>query len=434
MDAEPRRGVSRAVWVSAAVVSGGILLMLQACLGTGEAPAPPPPAAPQRISSPEALAPFFAALGALDGKTARQPVRVLQIGDSHTANDSLSGRLRERLQARFGASGRGWLPAGIPYKYYRPRLVSVGESGWQHVKPNDHAEVALGLDAIAAESQPADAGMTIESTEPAGFDRFAVEYLTRPNGSAFAVTIDDGTPIRVSTAAAATAVARFDLPLDRPARQVELHAVGRPPVVLLGWTVERRTPGIIYENHGTIGATVSLLGQVTPEAVAFELAERRPALLIVAFGTNEGFADDLDAQRYAARFRDNVAALQRAARGTPVLVLGPPDGNRVAHGCTATPCGGSADQDECSWHEPPGLAVVREIERRLAGQQGWAYWDWFAAMGGTCSIDRMTMNDPPLAMPDHVHLSTPGYQTMADLLFGDLMRAYESWRAQPRTS
>jgi lysophospholipase L1-like esterase len=42
---------------------------------------------------------------------------------------------------------------------------------------------------------------------------------------------------------------------------------------------------------------------------------------------------------------------------------------------------------------------------------------------------------PPLAMPDHVHLSSPGYQAMADLLFGDLMRDYEQWKArQPRTS
>ena len=428
MDAEPRRAVGRAAWASLAVLAGGILLLLQACLS--EAPAPPS-AAPRRLYSPEALAPFFAGLAALDGKAARQPVRVLQIGDSHTANDALSGRMRERLQARFGASGRGWMPAGIPYKYYRPHLVSVAESGWRHVKPNDHADVALGLDAVAAESQPPAAGMTIASTEPDGFDRFAVEFLTRPDGPAFTVSVDGGAPVRVSTAAAAAVINRFDLPLDRPARQVELRADGRSPVVLLGWSVERQRPGIIYENHGTIGATVGLLGQMTPEAVSFELGERRPALLIVAFGTNEGFDDDLDAGRYAARFQDNVAALKRAAHGAPVLVLGPADGNRLGHGCAAMPCGTSGD---CAWREPARLAAVRDIQRRVAAQQGWAYWDWFTAMGGICSIDRMSAADPPLAMPDHVHLSSPGYQAMADLLFGDLMGGYEKWKAQPRTS
>jgi lysophospholipase L1-like esterase len=434
MDAEPGRGASSAAWISLVVVAGCVVFLLQACFGTTEAPVPLVPLAPPstRLSSPEALAPFFASLAALDTKQARQPVRILQIGDSHTANDALSGRMREHFQSRFGEAGRGWLPAGIPFKYYRPHLVSVSESGWQHVKPNDHAGVALGLDAIAAVSQPPDAAMVIEGTEARGFDRFGVEFLTQPNGATFTISIDDRSPIRVSTATAVTAIKRVDLPLDHPARQVELRATGRPPVVLLGWTVERQAPGVIYENHGTIGATVGLLGQMTPEAVSFEFSERSPALLIVAFGTNEGFDDDLDLNRYAARFESNVKALQRAANGAPVLILGTPDGNRAARGCPHTSCGST--DDECAWHEPIKLAAVRNIQRRIAAQQHWAYWDWFAAMGGTCSIDRMAQADPPQAMQDHVHLSTPGYRAMADLLFGDLMREYERWKAQQRTS
>ncbi len=432
MNAEPRRGIDRVVWVFLAIVAVGLFFLLQACLDTNGPPPPPPPLAePSRLSSTETLTPFFSALAALDKKQASAPVRILQIGDSHTANDSLSGRLRERFQAQFGAAGRGWLPAGIPFKYYKPRLVTVSESGWRHVKPNDHAGVALGLDAIAAENETPDAVMTIETAEGAGFDRFAVEFLARPNGPAFTVAVDGGNPVRVSTAAAVAAIKTFDLPLGRLAHRVELRVEDRTPVVLLGWTVERQTPGIIYENHGTIGATVGLLDQMTQDAVAFELAERRPALLIVAFGTNEGFDDGLDMTRYSARFEANVEGLRRAAHGAPVLVLGPPDGNRLEHGCTALPCG---TVDNCAWREPAKLAAVRDTQRRVAAQRGWAYWDWFDAMGGTCSIDRMSAANPRQAMPDHVHLSTPGYDGIADLLFGDLMRGYDIWKAQSRTS
>ncbi|HXC27529.1 MAG TPA: GDSL-type esterase/lipase family protein [Stellaceae bacterium] len=430
MDTEKRRrGLGRAAWALPLVFAVGVFVLLVACFHSFEAP-PPPPAEPQRLASPEALAPFFAVL---DNRASPQPLRIMQIGDSHTANDSLSGRMRQHFQGRFGAAGRGWLPAGVPFKYYRPQFVSVGESerGWKHVRPNDHAGIALGLDAVAAESEPRDAVMSLQSTESEGFDRFAVEYLTQPNGSAFTVAVDGGAPARVSTASAVTAVTRFDLPLDRPAHQIELRAEGKPPVALLGWDIERQTPGVVYENHGTIGATVGLLEQMTPEAVSFEFDQRRPALIIVAFGTNEGFDDGLDLDRYAARFRDDVAALRQKAHGVPVLVLGPPNGNRHDHACTAASCGSS---DPCAWNEPEKLAAVRDIERRAAAQNGWVYWDWFGAMGGTCSIDRMGQASPPLAMPDHVHLSTPGYQAMADLLFGDLMRAYETWKAQPRTS
>jgi len=120
MDAEPRRAFGRAAWLSLAGIVIGLVLLLQACLTTRETTAPSL-AAPAHLSSSEALAPFFDALYALEGNAARQPVLVLQIGDSHTANDSLSGRLREQLQGRFGAAGRGWLiaalasrPSGIP--------------------------------------------------------------------------------------------------------------------------------------------------------------------------------------------------------------------------------------------------------------------------------------------------------------------------------
>jgi lysophospholipase L1-like esterase len=42
----------------------------------------------------------------------------------------------------------------------------------------------------------------------------------------------------------------------------------------------------------------------------------------------------------------------------------------------------------------------------------------------------MTLADPALAMPDHVHFSRAGYQSIGDKLFGDLMNAYSDWKAR----
>ncbi|MBV8779728.1 MAG: hypothetical protein JO258_21255 [Alphaproteobacteria bacterium] len=430
MDASRRRALCGAC-AGLAAVAVALGLLLQACFGP-EPPAAalPASAAPSHLVGAEALAPFFAALAS--SASTRQPVRIVQIGDSHTANDAFSGRLRELLQARFGAAGRGWLPAGIPFKYYRPGLVTVSENGWRHVKPADGPDWPLGLDGVAAVSQPPAGSMTLESADAAGFDRFAVEYLTGTDGAAFTVAADGAAPRRVPTAAATSAIRTFALPLDRPARRLELAAEGHAPVVLLGWSAERRGPGVIYENHGTIGATIDLVARMNPGALAVELAERRPGLLVIAFGTNEGFDDRLDPARYGARFAAGVEALGHAAPGVPILILGTPDGNRIAGGCTATSC--QARHDDCAWHPPPNLAAVREVQRSAAARRGWAYWDWYDAMGGRCSIDRMASAEPPLAAPDHVHLTGPGYRAMADLLFGDLMRAYENVKAPPRTT
>jgi len=407
-------------------VLAALLLLCFAAVGPAAAGEPPP------LEGAVALRPFFAALGQLDRRRSRQPVRILQIGDSHTANDAFSGRLRERLQARFGAAGRGWLPAGIPFAYYRPALVRVEEIGWRHLKPGvDTAGVPFGLDGVVAEAVEPGARMILTSTEPEGFDRVAITLVARPGGAPLALHIAGGKSRAVSTAAPHPALRRIAvlLPAGANARKLELSAPRSVGQQVLGWAVERRARGIIYENHGTIGATAALLEKLDPAAVASELAERRPALLVIAFGTNEGFDESLDLGRYALRFRAAVAELAHAARGAAVLVLGPPDGNRLPPGCSkeaAAACG--SRENSCAWAEPRNLAAVRDIQRRAARRQGWAYWDWSAAMGGRCGIDRWLGQEPPLAMPDHVHLNKGGYAATADSLFAALMREYDSWR------
>ena len=62
-------------------------------------------------SGAQSLASFQRSLEQLRaGKLER--VNILQIGDSHTAADHFSGRLRELFQASFGNAGRGMLPPG----------------------------------------------------------------------------------------------------------------------------------------------------------------------------------------------------------------------------------------------------------------------------------------------------------------------------------
>ena len=403
---------------------------------SGAAISPGHAADPERLIGAEKLRPFFLALTALEQNRGHGPIRILQIGDSHTANDSFSGRLRERLQGRFGATGRGWLPAGIPYKYFQPRLVSVSESGWRHLRPSDAGEKPpLGLDAVAAIAAEPDAHMTLTSSDPNGFDRVAIEFIAGPRGQPLTVQVDQNAPVRIATSAPKVLVRRSELLLRRPGHQAELAVSGSPAAEVLGWTVERREKGIIYENHGSVGATIGLLDKLSPAAVSFELADRKPGLLVVAFGTNEGFRDELNLTDYATHFRAAVAGLAKKARGTAVLVIGPPDGNRRPAECSgdaACHADGTVNGGSCVWAAPPKLAEVRAIQRRIAIRQGWAFWDWAAAMGGSCAIDEWLRQDPPLAMPDHVHLSKAGYAVAADMLFADLMHGYDTSKRAPR--
>ena len=83
------------------------------------------PVCPGGLCQTEALAGLFEALAATEAGQRKRPVHILQIGDSHTAGDRITGAVRAALQVRFGNGGRGVLPPGIPYDGYRPMQVQA---------------------------------------------------------------------------------------------------------------------------------------------------------------------------------------------------------------------------------------------------------------------------------------------------------------------
>ncbi len=381
-------------------------------------------AAKARPATP--LAPFFATLEALHTGAATGPVVIMQIGDSHTAADLLSGRLRQLFQQRFGAAGRGMLPPGIPEPWYAPDLVQVSQAGGWQLAGSIKGPGPFGLGGVAQNSTGPGAQMVLTETEPAGFDRAFVEVLRRPGGGTLRLRVDNGTAHDFATAANTEAAQWIDLPAAPKSHVVALSTLGSGPVTLLSWGTQRRVPGIVYENLGIIGATVAVIGNWNPATVALEMQHRDPALIVVAYGTNMAAAPAAALAWYKQAFATRVKELSAAAPHAAVLVIGPPDmnlkGQPPVAGCTA------ADE---GWAPPPGLALVREAQREVAQQNGWYFWDWQAAMGGPCASDRWFRQNPPLALPDHIHQTPAGYQRSADALFATLMAEYRHYRARP---
>ncbi|MBU2126240.1 MAG: SGNH/GDSL hydrolase family protein, partial [Alphaproteobacteria bacterium] len=79
---------------------------------------------------------------------------------------------------------------------------------------------------------------------------------------------------------------------------------------------------------------------------------------------------------------------------------------------------------------PPSLAVVRDVQRRVAADMGVAFWDWHGRMGGDCSADRLAMRDEPFMLRDRVHFTSVGADWLGGMLHADLMTAYDAWSAR----
>lgn len=415
---------------------------------TGQTPLAPR-TRPRQGSGP--LAGFFTELAALERGERREPLLILQLGDSHTAGDRFSGRLRERFQTQFGNAGRGQLPPAVPFDYYRPQGVQVTASpGWSIARAGAaKPEGLFGISGFRARAtQPGDR-TTLTSTEPDGFDTLLLTVLRQPLGGTFDLEVD-GQPLPpITTAnAAGVQVARVQIPVPPGARQAVLTARADGPTDLLAWGPQRQQPGVILEAHGTVGATIKLLRRFDPATAGFELADRRPDLILLAFGTNEGFQDGWSADAYATEAAAALAALTHLAPGIDVAIIGPPDGNRlVRSGCSsaatrqclvpgqsppsAPPAkSGGARKPvpaACRWGIPGNLPMVRQTLAGLARAENRFFWDWSQVMG-PCGANAWALHDPPLAGQDRVHYRPEGYARAADALYDQLMAEYTDWK------
>lgn len=382
---------------------------------------------PGGLCRPDALDGVFEALAATEAGTRDRPVHILQIGDSHTAGDRITGKLRVDLQRRFGRAGRGVLPPGVPYEGYAPYQVTVGQRGW--VMENAPLQPPAGTPT----PRTGLAGTRATGTRDAvmGFDlEPGVEATVlgvcgrgAANGSVLSVEAG-GVGRELDLGRGGDEVCR-EMVLPGATRSVRLVAGGDGAVIdsvrLIG-----AARGVTVSNLGRVGASLRDLAVRDEATVAAELGTWRPDLIVLAYGVNDGFDDGLDGAAYEALLRGQIARMRRLAPGASLMLLGAPDGLRSG----VTPGSGGGCSADGMRAPPPKLAVVRDVQRRVAADLGVAFWDWHGRMGGDCSADRLALGAEPLMRGDRVHFTSAGADWIGGILSGDLMAAYDRWKGE----
>jgi len=359
-----------------------------------------------KLEHPRRLASFFARLAEIEARSASSDVRVVQLGDSHTASDYGTSIVRARLAARFGDGGRGFIPVGEPHKrlFQAGEIVSSG-SGFRarEALASDGASGAaalLGPTGVAMEARTA--GAFLSSRLSVGADRFEIAYLAQPGGGSFEVLLDGKTAAKVTTSHATPTSAFRAFDAGRGPHVLEIRATGDGAVRVYGVRLDDTAVGTTFDALGINGAQATTPLGWDEAHTTEQLVHVAPALAILAYGTNEAG----DPNVTPAQHKDALTALARrvkASPGTACLVLGPPDrGARTL----------------------PKLAEIIAAQRAAADASGCAFFDQFAAMGGAGSIARWSRENPARARRDHVHLTRAGYAALADALVADLLAAY----------
>lgn len=190
-------------------------------------------------------------------------------------------------------------------------------------------------------------------------------------------------------------------------------------VSITSFATFRRGGGVVLSNLGVVGAQLAHFSRTSDAVVQAELAAYHPDLVVLAFGTNEGFSAGLALDAYEDALRAQIARIRRlAGADVPILLLGPPDAAaRIpASAGLAGACGDG-------WAVPLGLDAVRARQQRVARIMHAAFWNWSAAMGGRCASSLWRFSDQMRG--DHVHFTRSGGDRIGAMIDADMIRALE---------
>jgi lysophospholipase L1-like esterase len=351
--------------------------------------------------------------------------RWLQIGDSHTAGDYLSGELRHRLQARYGDAGIGWVTPGYVLNQRSDTVKLSNENGWtvqrasrQHL---DTSAVPLGGQ-IGAGGAGSDVRITFKNPESAQLMRVSVlQSAVAGNNGALELASEGGStgslppPLGISGSWQMSS-----LLIDVGGERLWMRVPSSDPearAAIGGIAIEKLVPGVVLDAVGVNGAQIDEFLGWSPESLAAMLAARPPNVVVLEFGTNEAVGRDFDQLAYIDKLTTAVRRLRQNSKAAIILML-PPDMHRASTASNRKRRIGCGEQ-------PQWLDQVNDALRMVAQQEKTLLWDWgkwVRAQGGYCGTVSLANMTPPLARPDYVHLTPEGYWASADSLLDDLYR------------
>ncbi len=252
-----------------------------------------------------ALVPFFEQLS---HPPETGSLHILHYGDSHTASDDWANQLRQEFQGKFGAGGPGYTLPGHPFLGYR-RFDSHGSNsrGWYTggiVTRKDDGIDGLGGISLTAESPGETVTLDVECQQ------LELHYLRQPGGGEIELSVD-GAPIATVDTDGENEPAAYPYAATPGLHRYMVRTLSAAPVRLFGWVAQNQS-GVTYETLGINGAQASLMLEWNASVLASELMSRDPALIVLAYGTNEALSSAWTAGRIPHRAdRDHPAAARQ---------------------------------------------------------------------------------------------------------------------------
>ena len=364
------------------------------------------------------LAAFYAALDS----ARTMPVRVVHYGDSQIEEDRITNVLRERWQKAYGGGGVGLLPLHqtIPTRSMRQWLsmdgvVQTVQGGPKRYLVYGPRSMRLDNDKYGVMGQVAvmDSTLVVGSEdvvmciEPIDKKRQGHNYFNRVRVLTDSV---DGYILAQDTMLSPTPDTRHPLLYTLPdsTTKCEIHLQGKGNV----YGVSLGTPmGVIVDNIPMRGCSGNIFTKIDSVQLSDFYRESNTRLIILQFGGNmipQTENPSTISGYVRSTMRQQVRYLRTCAPEASILFIGPSDMSTNIDGEMVT---------------YPLVPYMDRLLKKMAQEEGIAYWSMYEAMGGKDSMVRWVENG--LAGSDYVHFTRAGANNIGKKLYNWLM-SYQS--------
>lgn len=346
-------------------------------------------------------------------------VRIFHYGDSQLEGDRMTERLRQRLQGQFGGLGVGLVPI-TDIKNIRSTLVQSASGDWKKFSAFESGVSRLpnGHYGMFASQYRTNGGGTLSFVKSSyhkqaslnRFDRMKV-YLRNPEGTVKLRYSMGGRQdsLLVQPSAQPKGVL---LPLQGELGKVDLRVKTNAAAEFYGVSFDGHR-GVAVDNMPMRGSSGVEFTKIDPAHLGVMVRQMNVRLLILQFGVNVVPMVRDDYSFYEKLFYRQLRHLKEAAPEVDILVVGVSD---------------MARRQGTELASYPNIALIRQAQKRAAFNAGCAYWDLFAAMGGPNSIVHWAEKKPAWANKDYTHFTRQGANHVGDLLYNELMKAYDQHR------
>jgi lysophospholipase L1-like esterase len=340
------------------------------------------------------LAAFYAALDS----AASMPVRVVHYGDSQIEEDRITNILRENWQKQYGGGGVGLIPLHqtIPTRSIRQtlsingviqtsqkgpqRYIVYGPKSMRLTDSDDYG--VMGQVAILDSTLVPGSDSVVLHVEPLDKKRKTYHYFSH---------------VRVLADSSLTASLS---PLLDSTTHCDITLQGRGKVYGVSLETDK---GLIVDNIPMRGCSGNIFTKIDSAQLSAFYRETNTRLIILQFGGNmiPQTENPSTIKGYVrSTMRQQIRYIKACAPQASILMIGPSDMSTNIDGTMTT---------------YPLVPYMDQQFKKMAQEEGIAYWSIYDAMGGKDSMVRWVENG--LAGSDYVHFTRSGANNIGKKLF-----------------